>query len=712
MAGLLDISVKSLYGVGEARAAAYAKAGVATVEDLLFYFPRAYENRGEIKLLAETDENVKSAVILTVAAEPKIARIRRGMDVLKFRAYDDSGSCQITYFNQNYLKDKFPLGSSFRFWGRVERAGKSFVMNSPAAEPYVEGTPLPALVPVYRLSEGLTPKQVAKDIKAAMALAADRLYDTLPDEIRTENKLCTLPYALRNIHEPEDYKSLAVAKRRLIFDEFFMYALGLAVMGEKERAKGAVPCTKNDISLLTRMLPYKLTGAQLRVINEIRSDMEREVPMRRIIVGDVGCGKTVCAAAAMLIAVQSGRQAVLMAPTEILARQHYDDLFPLFSQLGISCELLTGATPAAKKKIIKEALATDDPDLRLDVVIGTQALISDGVEFAAPGIVVTDEQHRFGVNQRAALAEKNERAHVLVMSATPIPRSLALVMYGDLDISRVDEMPPGRQKVDTFVVDESFRSRVDGFIKKLTGEGGQAYIVCPAIEEAEAGDGEISLSEVSLNGIDSSTEKQPPLKAAESYAKDLSARMPELKIELMHGKMKSTEKEKIMQSFAAGKIQVLVSTTVIEVGVNVPNACLMIVENAERFGLSQLHQLRGRVGRGNRKSYCILISDATSAGARKRLETMRTNYDGFLIAEIDLAMRGPGDFLGCADGRSIRQSGGLRFRLADLCDDSGLMSAAFEAARSLAGKDRTLSEYPRLMESVKKMFALGTSDIS
>ncbi len=712
--GVLDVSVKALYGVGEARAGAYAKAGVSTAEDLLFYFPRAYENRGEIKLLAEAGEEGKTAVILTVGAEPKISRIRRGMDILKFRAFDESGACQITYFNQNYLKDKFPLGSMFRFWGKVERSGKSFTMNSPAAEPYVEGTQLPSLVPVYRLTEGLTPKQVAKDVKSAMSLAADKLTDYLPEDIRTENKLCTLMYALRNIHEPEDYKSLAVAKRRLIFNEFFMFALGLAVTGQKQRAGGAVPCAKNDISPLTRMLPYKLTGAQLRVINEIRRDMEKEVPMRRIVVGDVGSGKTVCAAAAMLIAVQSGRQAALMAPTEILARQHYMDLSPVFAQLGIGCELLIGATAPAKKKKIKEALAAENRDSRLDIVIGTQALLTGDVEFAAPGLVVTDEQHRFGVGQRAALAGKNELAHVLVMSATPIPRSLALVMYGDLDISKVDEMPPGRQRVDTFVVDESFRPRIDGFIKKLTGEGGQAYIVCPAIEEEEsdAGEGEISLSDITLHDLDGASEKQPPIKAAETYARELAERMPELKIELIHGKMKSAEKEKIMQSFAAGEIQVLVSTTVIEVGVNVPNASLMIVENAERFGLSQLHQLRGRVGRGKRKSYCILVSDAEGESAKKRLETMRTTYDGYVIAETDLAMRGPGDFLGNASGGGIRQSGGVKFRLADLCDDSGLMNSAFEAARAIAERDRTLSSYPQLRAAVNRMFEFGTADIS
>ncbi|HHT54262.1 MAG TPA: ATP-dependent DNA helicase RecG [Clostridiales bacterium] len=705
-----DKPIWSLYGVGEVRAAAYNKAGVYRILDLLYYFPRAYENRGEIKLLAETCRDKKSAVMLTVATEPRGARVRRGMSLFKFRAYDESGTCVITYFNQDYLRDKFKPGSTYRFWGKVERAGRGYAMSSPAFEPYVEGLPLPGLVPVYRLAEGLAPKQVIRDIKTALSYAADKLLDWLPEEIREEKQLCTLAYALRNIHEPESYAALAVAKRRLVFDELFMYSLGLVLAGKRQRSGGAVPCKSNDISKLIRMLPFRLTNAQLRVINEIRADMERDIPMRRIIVGDVGCGKTICAAAAMLIAVQSGRQAALMAPTEILARQHFDDLAPLFAQLGIGCELLVGATPQAKKHRIYEALALTEPALRLDIVIGTHALLSEGVEFAAEGLIVTDEQQRFGVNQRAALSRKNEQAHVLVMSATPIPRSMALVMYGDLDISKIDQMPPGRQRVDTFVVDESYRARVDAFIKKLTGEGGQVYIVCPAIEEAEVGDNEISLSDITLSDLGRAAETQPPLKAVEVYAKELAGRLPGVKIELLHGKLKAAEKERIMQSFAAGEIQVLVSTTVIEVGVNVPNACLMIVENAERFGLSQLHQLRGRVGRGGRKSYCILISDATGEAARARLETIRTTYDGYLIAEADLRLRGPGDFFGGAG--AVRQSGGLRFRLADLCDDIGLLNSAMEAARALVGRDPALDSCPGLRAEVDRMFSDAISEIS
>lgn len=708
MAGLSEISIKKLYGVGEVRAAAYAKMGIYTVEDLIFCFPRAYENRGDICLLAEARGDIKSAVVLTVATQPKGVRVRRGMDLLRFRCFDDSGSCTITFFNQNFLKDKFPIGSTFRFWGKVEREGRSYSMSSPAYEPFEEQKPLPSLYPVYRLTEGLSQKQIQKDIASAMVLANERLMDHLPNDIRIKHSLCTLAFAIRNIHAPEDYKSLAIAKRRLIFDEFFMFALGLATAKKTQRQKGAPVCLDSDISALTSQLPYSLTDAQLRTIGDIRADMARDVPMRRIVVGDVGCGKTVCAAAAMYIAVKNGRQAALMAPTEILARQHYEDMKPLFERLGIECQLLVGATPTAQKRKIKAALAAED-STRLPVVIGTHALISDGVEFSAPGLVVTDEQHRFGVAQRATLAEKSKLSHVLVMSATPIPRSLALVMYGDLDISKIDQMPPGRQRVDTFVVDESYRARLDAFITKQCAAGGQVYIVCPAIEERECEDNEISLADITL--FDRAPEKQPPLKAAEVYARELAARLPQLRVGLIHGKLSSTEKESIMQTFSAGECDVLVSTTVIEVGVNVPNACLMIVENAERFGLSQLHQLRGRVGRGSRKSYCVLVSDAEGETARRRLETMHTTYDGYRIAETDLSMRGPGDFVASTDG-SLRQSGGVRFRLAGQCDDPELMSLATEAARGLVAQDATLAEYPELHRAAAAMFKTEESDIS
>jgi len=707
----LNDKIGTLHGVGPAKVAAYDKLGLHTLGDLLYHFPRAYENRGDVHLLKDAPENGRTAVVLTVGTEPKSARIRGRMSLLKFRAFDESGVCEITFFNQEYLKNRFVLGSTFRFWGKVQKKRRGYAMMSPESEPYLDDQPLPDLLPVYRLSQGLTPKLVSANVTTVLSAAA-LLEDPLPEEIRQAERLSTLGFALRNIHNPTDYVSLAKAKRRLIFDEFFTFALGLSLSKKQTEKTGAPPCLQSDLTPLLTQLPYQLTAAQARVIDEIKADMGRPVAMSRMVVGDVGCGKTICAAAAMLFAVQSGKQAALMAPTEILARQHYHDLAPLFAALGIKTELLIGATPAAEKRKIRTALAATDAAKRLHVVIGTQALLSDGVEFAAPGLIVTDEQHRFGVKQRAKLSEKNEHAHMLVMSATPIPRSLALTLWGDLDLSRIDEMPKGRQRVDTFAVDESYRERLNAFIDKTCHEGGQVYVVCPAVEERDAEPDEVMLSEIGEYAP--LTDTQPPMKAAVQYTEALQQSLPHLSIAFVHGAMKSKEKDSVMTRFAAGEIQVLVSTTVIEVGVNVPNASLMIVENAERFGLSQLHQLRGRVGRGTRKSYCVLVSDTVggSTPAAERLLAMRTTYDGFAIAERDLALRGPGDFLSGADSTAIRQSGGVKFRLAALCDDTGLLSAATHRAHELLAADAGLQNHPALRQTVERMFTLTPDVIS
>ena len=711
--GITHLSpVTVLSGVGKVRADAYARLGIHTLGDLLLHYPRAYENRGDVCLLSEARLDGKSAVVLTVATEPRCVRLRSHKSFLKFRAFDDSGSCEIVYFNQDYLKSQFSLGATFRFYGKVERTGKQLSMSSPIAEPYYEGAVLPPLASVYRLTEGLSAKQIAKDVSAALALLSAEREDPLPAELREKRRLCTLAFAERSIHFPLSFEALAAARRRLVYEEFFLFALGAAMSQRASKSLGAPVCADSDVTPLLHLLPYRLTGAQSRAVADIQRDMSRPVPMSRILVGDVGCGKTVCAAAAMYVAVKNGKQAALMAPTEILARQHYADLAPLFARLGISCALLIGATTASEKKKIKRALAATEEDLRLQVVIGTHALLSDGVEFAAPGLVVTDEQHRFGARQRAKLQEKNLHAHLLVMSATPIPRSLALVLYGDLDISKIDEMPPGRQRVDTFTVDDSYRERLNGFIRKQVAEGGQVYVVCPAIEEAETAADESELAEL-LGGTDK--EEKPPLKAAVQYAKDLQEVFPDLPIAFLHGKMKSAQKDEAMHAFANGEIKILVSTTVIEVGVNVPNACLMIVENAERFGLSQLHQLRGRVGRGTRKSYCVLVAGGTGSigeRSRARLQTMRTTYDGYAIAEQDLLQRGPGDFLATAQDGSVRQSGGLTFRLANAGEDVGLMTDATSDARALLLQDPTLASHPTLSNRIGAMFSIDQGLIS
>ena len=705
--------VTVLAGVGKTRAEYYAKIGIVTLGDLLLHYPRAYENRGDVVLLADARENGKSSMILTVASDAKVVRLRSHKSFLKFRAFDESGSCEITYFNQDYLKSQFRVGTVFRFFGKVERGGKRYTMASPVAEPWTPSANLPTLCAVYRMTEGLTPKQIAKDVAAAIALLAASIEDPLPQDVVQKRSLCTLSYALKNIHNPETPEALMISRRRLVYDEFFCFSLAAAMSQRREKSMNAPACPNGDISELLATLPYELTGAQKRTIDEIARDMAKNTPMGRIVVGDVGCGKTICAAAAMLIAVKNGRQAALMAPTEILARQHYLDLAPVFEGMGISCELLIGATTAGEKKRIKAALANEDVSKRSQVVIGTHALLSDGVEFAAPGLVVTDEQHRFGARQRAKLAEKNINAHLLVMSATPIPRSLALVLYGELDISRIDEMPAGRQRVDTFVVDETYRPRLNAFIQKQVDEGGQVYVVCPAVEEQEKEPEEVTLSD--LDEIFLAREEKPPFKAAVTFAEELQKALPKVRVAFLHGRMKSREKDAVMQEFADGNIDVLVSTTVIEVGVNVPNAALMIVENAERFGLSQLHQLRGRVGRGVRKSHCVLVmggEGAVSRTSRDRLEVMRTTYDGYRIAEQDLAQRGPGDFLATAEGGVVRQSGGLSFRLADAGEDISVLTEAAADAREVLAVDPELTHTPLLREHIKGLFSIEAGLIS
>ncbi len=704
----LNISITKLYGVGKVRAALYARLGVECVGDLLSHYPRGYENRGDIHLLRDTEEDGKYALLLTVATEPRAVRLKGRMTLLKFRAFDESGTCEITYFNQEYLKNVFSVGEEFRFYGYVNKNKNGYTMASPAHEPYHDGAQLPPLVPVYPLTEGLSQKQISKDMQSALTLAASTVEDDfLPDDIRVRNSLCTHSYAIRQIHSPDSFATLARARKRLIFDELFSYALGMTLAGGKSNASPLDAYADTDTSPLETLLPYELTGAQKRVIDDIKRDMSSGYAMNRMVVGDVGCGKTVVAAAAIYIAVKNGKQAALMAPTEILATQHYGELSVLLGKLGLRCELLVGSMTPAQKKKVHTAVA----DGSVDVLVGTQALISDGVSFLRAGLVVADEQHRFGVNQRALLSQKSGLAHMLVMSATPIPRSLALAMYGNLDISKIDELPAGRQRVDTFVVGESYRERLNAFISKQVQSGGQVYIVCPAVEENKDEEADLLMSDIDSEG---EIRETLPLKSAVNYAEELAHIFPQLSVSFLHGKMKGADKDKVMKRFSAGEIDILVSTTVIEVGVNVPSACLMIVENAERFGLSQLHQLRGRVGRGTKKSYCVLVSEAIEkeGKAKERLLTMKSCYDGFDIAERDLLLRGPGDFLRSSQDDSIRQSGGVKFKLAELCDDAEVLRVAFEEARLLIEKSPNLSEYPLLLQSIGRMFRQESGTIN
>lgn len=711
-----DAPVSALPGIGPARAKAFARIGVERVEDLLYHIPRGYEDRGRILRLADVQDGENASFLLTVATVPRSARLRGNLSLTKFRAFDESGSAEMVYFNQDYLRDVFTVGTMFRFTGKVRVTRAGVQLSGAKYERFSPETPLPDYVPIYALSEGLTRPVVQKAVDAAARETLPFLPDFLPESVRSKYRLPTLGYALRALHFPEEKEDIRAGLRRLAFDEFFLFALGMRLSRQQIDTARAKPFRKPDSNAFFSLLPYCLTPAQKRVCAEMEADMCAPHPMNRILVGDVGCGKTVCAAYAVYTALFSGHQAAVMAPTEILARQHYEDLAPLFSALGYRTALLLGSSGAREKKAALAAINGQGEE-RADLVVGTHALLSDRVCFSDLALTVTDEQHRFGVFQRATLRRKCPEAHLLVMSATPIPRTLALMLYGDLAVSRIDEMPAGRQRVDTFTVDESYRDRLNAFIEKQVAAGGQVYVVCPAIapppreESAEEATGE----EITLHSLlFPEKEPAPPKKYLTETAAALQTALPSLRIACLHGKMKTAEKECVMRAFAAGETDVLVSTTVIEVGVNVPNACLMIVESADCFGLAQLHQLRGRVGRGKRKSFCVLVSNAKSAAALARLDTMRKTYDGYTVAEEDLKQRGPGDFLSPADGDTIRQSGGLSFRFAALCDDTALSGEAAAEADALCEGNTALhsNEYAPLLAEVKKRFAQKANIIS
>ena len=706
----LSTPVLKLNGIGKARAEKLEKLGIVTLRDLIYYFPRAYENRGDVKTLGMHDTEAPHSYVLTVATEVHSALVKKGMTISKFKAFDESGSCEVVFFNSPFVKDVFHIGSTFRFFGKTSFSKtRRLVLTAPKYEPVIDGVDLDEFTPIYSLTDGISSKMLEKHIKTAIDELLPSIVDPMPEDIRIKYSLPTLAYAIRNIHFPKDRDAIARAGRRLAFDEMLYFALGISMTASKRELGEGVSFGKCSLEKFVSALPYELTGAQKNAINDIYKDtvlrrVNGKTPaMSRILIGDVGSGKTVCAAAAVYIAFASGYQSAIMVPTEILAHQHYEDLSALLGMLGMKVKLLTGSTTAAAKRKIYEDIACGS----VDVVVGTHALLSDKVVFNKLGLIVTDEQHRFGVAQRAVLKEKQNKAHMLVMSATPIPRTLALALYGDLDISKIDELPKGRQAVDTFVVNEEYRSRLNSFIQKQVSIGGQCYIVCPAIDESEDAASEYVFDNglLSKNSLD--------LKYVVKYTEELKKALPDLNIAALHGKMKAKEKEEIISSFAAGKIDVIVSTTVIEVGVNVPNASLMVIENAERFGLSQLHQLRGRVGRGSRKSYCVLVSDAKYEIAKERLNVMKSTNNGFEIADKDLLLRGPGDFLSSKNDNNLRQSGGFEFKMASICSDGDLFNNAFSAAKEMLATDPELSmAHHVLLRDEISAFICNTSTIS
>ena len=648
MARLSD-PVTVLKGIGPSKAKLFENLNIFTLRDLICHFPRGYEDRTVMTEIAALQPDVPACFKAVVMNTPRTAHIRKGLDMTKIQVADHSGRLNITFFNNKYAAEQLRYGSEYIFYGAVSGDFIGYNMTNPVFEsPDSQPVTTRRILPIYPLTAGLTNAALLKAVRQALAIC-DPPAEILPEEIRTQYNILPAEAAYTAIHEPETLAQAEQAKKRLIFEEFFIFSAGLSLMRASRAGKKCAPYPNLNLEDFHKALPFTLTGAQSRAVEEILRDFSRGAPMNRLVQGDVGSGKTMVAAAAAYCAAKSGKQSALMAPTEILAEQHFASLQKLFEPLGITVGLLTGSMTPKQKRNIREQIELG----LVQIAVGTHALLTDATRFSDLGLVIADEQHRFGVAQRSRLSEKGEDPHMLVMSATPIPRTLALLMYGDLDVSILDERPPGREEVDTFLVGESYRARINAFIRKHAAEGHQCFIVCPAVDENE----------------------DLGIKAATVWADTLQQTVfPDLRISLLHGQMKGSEKEAAMAAFARGEADVMVATTVIEVGVDVPNATLMIIEDADRFGLSQLHQLRGRVGRGKAKSYCILTTHNRNPETLQRLKALCKTTDGFKIAEEDLKLRGPGDFFGS------RQSGLPAFRVADLSFDLGTLKEAQSAS--------------------------------
>ncbi len=655
----LEKNIQYLKGVGPAKALLLNKLQIYNIKDLLEYYPRAYEDRTKVSKIKDFENGKNTLFIARVVRDVKIQRIRKNLTILTTFVADDTGECKITFFNQKYIKDKLKENSVYLFYGKTNYEYGRFSVESPQVYNVSDLDKIQGIYPIYNLTQGITQNYLFKLIS--------NLYENKPllpeifsDEFREKYKLAEINYAMQNVHFPKTFNSVNIARKRIIFEELFLFQL--AIMSIKNNSLGQIKeniFTEVDIAPFLNLLPFKLTNAQKNVVEEIKKDFYSKKIMNRLVQGDVGSGKTIVAAIAMYIAVKNGYQAALMAPTTILANQHFDELSKYFEKLGITTSIITSSTTKKNKELIVQKLKNKE----IDIIIGTHSLIEDNIEFANLGLVITDEQHRFGVMQRMKLANKGKAVETLVMTATPIPRTLAIMLYGDLDLSIIDEMPPGRKPVKTYAVGESYENRVNQFIKKQIDEGRQVYVVCPLVEENE---------ELDLKSVEMLYEK---------YKNEI---FKEYSVEYLHGKMKNKEKDEIMNRFKDNKINILISTTVIEVGISVSNATIMVVENADRFGLAQLHQLRGRVGRGNFQSYCILKSNNKSQKSIQRLKIMEKSNSGFDVAEKDLELRGPGDFFG------IRQSGMPEFKLANLLTDINVLKQAQMAAKEVISKDRYL----------------------
>ncbi len=636
---LYDVPLSSLKGLGQKRCELFSKLNIHSVGELVRFYPRTYSNWGDVTPISQVQNGEKCLIKASVLTAFSNVRISGGRILSKVQVGDDSGVIELVFFNNKYISTMLRYGEEYCFYGKITRDLHGFSMIAPEFKKLSESN---SITPVYNLTAGLNNRVVINAVKGALELLPDTINDPLPYEVIKSYDLCTLRYALNNIHFPENENALEKARKRLVFEEFLVLNLGLRLL--KNRKATDTPCKMPEdyTSEFISTLPYTLTNAQKNAVADCVNDMKnKKSPMNRLVQGDVGCGKTVVAAAVCYNTYKNGFQSAFMAPTEILATQHFENLKKMFSGFDIKVDLLTGSMTKKEKDEARERLKNGETD----VIIGTHALITDATVFKNLGCAITDEQHRFGVEQRSKLAQKGEKPHILVLSATPIPRTLGLIIYGDLDVTCIDELPPGRQVVQTMLIDKGKRSKALNFIKEQLDNGRQCYIVCPLVQEGEL-----------------------DLQSAENYAAELMLKdFRHYPVGILHGKMKSKDKDEVMNSFLKGDISVLVSTTVIEVGVDVKNATVMMIENAERFGLSQLHQLRGRVGRGEHKSYCILVSDNKSEDTQKRLSTMCKTNDGFEIAETDLRLRGPGDFFGS------RQHGLPQLSIADFSDMETLM---------------------------------------
>ena len=669
MSSLFELDIQNCKGVGPQRAKLFRKLGVPTVGDLLRLYPRAYEDWSQHCLIRDTTLNEVAVVKATVLRRPTEHRVKGGKLLYKTTVTDGDSDMALTFFNNKYIPTLLREGETYLFRGKVTGTFLRREMLAPEFLPQAKGL---SIQPVYPATAGLSSRQIGAAVKNALAMLPEQLHDPLPDPLREKYHLCTLRYALETIHFPKTQEEIATARFRLTFEEFLVLQLGLLRIKSGRKTHNFHPIPQEFPEGFCGLLPFQLTGAQRRAIGEAVADMASPAPMNRLIQGDVGSGKTAVAAALCWAVIQQGMQAALMAPTEILATQHYHSLKELLEPAHIAVALLTGSVKPREKKKLYSALE----DGRIQLVIGTHALLSEKVAFRNLGLVITDEQHRFGVGQRSALAQKGASPHLLVMSATPIPRTLALMVYGDLDISVLDELPPGRQKIETFLISPDKRQRAFGYVQKHLDQGRQGYLICPLIEEDDSG-----------------------LQSVTQYGELVKEAFPTATVGVLHGKMKPAEKEQVMEAFSRGEVQLLVSTTVVEVGVDVPNAVIMVIEDADRYGLSQLHQLRGRIGRGQYKSTCILITGAQNPDTLKRLKLFRDTSDGFQIAEADLKLRGPGDFFG------QRQHGLPQLKIADMTTDMEVLRQAQGCARELL-QQNALEEpaYRGLRGEIRRLF--------